>query len=52
MKFNSRKGKVMAVEKRGELGGEDGRDRKIQVGVWIDRNLHGNVQLEKMAEEW
>ena len=56
MKFNSRKNRVMAVGKR-EAGvswkiGEE-IVQKVEelkyLGVWVDRRLHGNVQLEKMV---
>ena len=62
MKFISRKRKVMVVGKReagvsweiGEEIVEEVEEFKY-LGVWVDRKLRSNVQLEEMAkeaEEW
>ena len=62
VKFNSRMNKVVVVGKReagvswkiGEEIVEEVEESKY-LGVWVDRKLQGNVQLEKMAkkaEEW
>ena len=57
MKFNSIKSKVIVVEKSaagvswkiGEEIMEEVEEFKY-LGVWVDRKLRGNVQLEKMAK--
>ena len=57
-KFNARKSKVLVVGRRNngekwEIRGEEMEEVESfkYLGVWFDRRLRGNVQLEKMVEK-